>query len=212
MLACTVPKLIDHARRRRLIVDAAWQVIAADGVGALTLRRVAEAARIVPGSLRHIFPTHDALVDAVADELVEQVHAAVQVGPSRYPRPEDFHFRMMSLVPLDKADVHRWRVEHALYVGASQHERFASDVTACRNARGAECASIIRGLSKGLHVPEEQIDLEILRALALIEGLSHLTVHGTRTMPAHEAQVVIRRHLLDVRTLWRQRYTTWQSQ
>jgi AcrR family transcriptional regulator len=207
-----MPKLIDHAKRRRLIVDAAWEVVAADGVGALTLRRVAEAAHIVPGSLRHIFPIHDALVDAVAEELVEQVRAAVQVGASRYPRAEDLPLRMLSLLPLDEPNVRRWRVEHALYVGATQYPRFASDVAACRNLRGAECASIVRALSNGLRVPEEQVDLEILRALALVEGLSHLAVHGAHTIPAHEAQVVIRRHLLDVRALWHQRTTARQSQ
>lgn len=186
---------------------ASGSYIAADGVGALTVRRVADAARIVPGSLRHIFPTQEALIDAVGDELVEQVNAAVKVGASRYPRFEELPLRMLSLLPLAKSAVHRWRVEHALYVGATQHRRFASDIAACRNARYTECASIIRALSNGLHVPEEHINLETLRALALIEGLSHLAAHGAHTIPAHEAQTVIRRHLLDVQTLWRQRAT-----
>lgn len=207
----TVPKLIDHAKRRRLIIDAAWKVIAADGVGALTVRRVAEAARIVPGSLRHIFPTHDALVDAVADELIEQVNAAIEVGARRYPRNEDLPLRMLSLLPLDKSATHRWRVEHALYVGATRHRRFASDIAACRNARYKECASIIRELGHGIPVPEEHINLEILRTLALIEGLSHLGAHGAHTISAHEAQTVIRRHLLDVQSVWRHRATARRS-
>lgn len=45
-----------------------------------------------------------------------------------------------------------------------------------------EGSSIVRGLSQGLRVPEERINLEILRALALIEGLSHLAAHGAHTI------------------------------
>lgn len=209
MLRCTVPKLIDHDKRRRQIVDAAWRVVAADGVGALTLRRVATEAKIVPGSLRYIFETQNAVVDAVADELVVRVRDAVEAGAARYPKPESAALRLLALVPALPDEVLRWKVEHALYVGASQHPRFADDTAACRRARGSECTAIIRGLSAGLSVPEKEIDLEVLRALALVEGLSHMRAQrGPSAIAAHEAQVVVRRHISDVQRLWQERHTS----
>lgn len=209
MLACIVPKLIDHAKRRRQIVDAAWRVVAADGVGELTIRRVAKEAKIVPGSLRYIFATHDDLVAAVADELVARVRAAVAAEAVRHTKPERVALRLLALVPLLPENAQRWRVEHALYVGATQHPRFADAVAACRNIRGVECASVIRQLSEGLQVPGDEIDLEILRALALTEGLSHLSAHaGGSGIAAHEAQIVVRRHVDDVQDNWRRRYST----
>lgn len=60
---------------------------------------------------------------------------------------------------------------------------------------------MIRGLGNGHDATEEPVDLELPRALALIEGLSPLAVDGARKNPGHEAQVVIRRHLSDVQTL-----------
>ncbi|NYF17010.1 AcrR family transcriptional regulator [Microbacterium sp. AK009] len=201
-----MPKLIDHAQRRRLIVNAAWSVVAEDGAAALTVRRVAEAARIVPGSLRYIFETQESLLDAVADELVQRVRTAVAAGASRYPRQQDLPLRMLALVPLMTDDVQRWRVEHALYVGASRHPRLDEDIAQCRNARRAECATIIRNLHIGIDVPQRHVDAEVLRALALVEGLSHLAAQGGASrIEAHEAQVIVRRHLLDVQTLLRQR-------
>ncbi|MGV9194368.1 TetR family transcriptional regulator [Microbacterium sp. MC2] len=61
-----MPKLIDHGERRAQIVHAAWAVAASNGVGAVTLRQVADDAGIVVGSLRHIFSSRDDCVFLLA--------------------------------------------------------------------------------------------------------------------------------------------------
>ena len=206
VLPCSVPKLINHDKRRRQIIQAAWKLIAADGIGALTLRRVAAEAKIVPGSVRYIYETQDALVNAVADELVAQTRNAVEAGATRYTGTDAAALRLFDLVPVRPDAILRWKVEHAIYVGASQHPRFADDVAACRNVRGAECLAVVRSLANGLQVPGPEIDLEVLRALALIEGLSHLAAHGGASgIKADEAQVIVRHHVQELQGSWRRR-------
>ena len=50
-----VPRLIDPVSRGDTIAEAAWRVIVAGGIPALTLRAVAAEARISPASLVHQF-------------------------------------------------------------------------------------------------------------------------------------------------------------
>ena len=44
-----MPKVVDHAVRRAELVDAAWRVIAEEGLEAATMRRIAEAAGCTTG-------------------------------------------------------------------------------------------------------------------------------------------------------------------
>ncbi|MGH3177968.1 MAG: TetR/AcrR family transcriptional regulator, partial [Streptosporangiaceae bacterium] len=51
----TMPKVVDHAARRAELVDAAWRVIAEEGLEAATMRRIAEAAGCTTGRVTHYF-------------------------------------------------------------------------------------------------------------------------------------------------------------
>ena len=64
-----MPKLVDHAERRREVAEAVWRVIARDGVAEVSLRSVAAESGWSTGALRHYFATRDELM-AFACELV----------------------------------------------------------------------------------------------------------------------------------------------
>jgi AcrR family transcriptional regulator len=56
-----MPKVVDHEERRAGFVTASWDVIAEEGLGAATLRRVASAAGVTTGALTHYFFDREAL-------------------------------------------------------------------------------------------------------------------------------------------------------
>ena len=82
-----------RARVQRLI-DAADEVLAADGAEALTTTRVAEAAGVSVGSLYQYLPDKGALVEAVAgrylaefEALMAQLESEASASPSAWADP-----------------------------------------------------------------------------------------------------------------------------
>jgi AcrR family transcriptional regulator len=66
-----VPKVVDHNERRREIVAATWRVIAAEGVDALTMRRLADELGLSNGALARYFPSKAEIVGAVFSAAAE---------------------------------------------------------------------------------------------------------------------------------------------
>ena len=64
-----MPKVIDHAVRRAELVDAAWRVIAEEGLEAATMRRIAEAAGCTTGRVTHYFDSKDDVLVAALREV-----------------------------------------------------------------------------------------------------------------------------------------------
>jgi AcrR family transcriptional regulator len=59
-----MPKIVDRESRREEIIAAAWQLIATEGVNAVTTRRIAEATGYSNGVLRYYFHGKDAVINA----------------------------------------------------------------------------------------------------------------------------------------------------
>ncbi len=68
-----MPRLIDHAERDREIGDAAWRVLAREGVAGLSVRKVADEAGLATASLRRAFPTQAALRSFCLDRIQQVV-------------------------------------------------------------------------------------------------------------------------------------------
>ena len=64
-----MPKVVDHAARRAELVDAAWRVIAAEGLEAATVRRIAQAAGCTTGLVTHYFDSKDDMLVAALREV-----------------------------------------------------------------------------------------------------------------------------------------------
>jgi AcrR family transcriptional regulator len=75
-----MPKVVDRETRREEIIAAAWQLIATEGIAAVTTRRIAEVTGYSNGVLRYYFSGKDAVVDAaftgVFDATNERARAA----------------------------------------------------------------------------------------------------------------------------------------
>ncbi|MDX3664004.1 TetR family transcriptional regulator C-terminal domain-containing protein [Streptomyces sp. ID05-26A] len=57
-----MPKVVDHEERRRELAEAVWRIVQRDGIDHASVRAVAAESGWSSGSLRHYFPTQDALL------------------------------------------------------------------------------------------------------------------------------------------------------
>ncbi|SHF42413.1 TetR/AcrR family transcriptional regulator [Streptoalloteichus hindustanus] len=107
-----MPKVVDHDERRKELAEAVWRIVLRDGVEHASVRTVATEAGWSTGSLRHYFPTQDALVtfaaELAADKVVARIQQRVDVkhGPRRVMRAI-----ALELLPLDeqrRAEIAVW--------------------------------------------------------------------------------------------------------
>jgi TetR/AcrR family transcriptional regulator, transcriptional repressor of bet genes len=127
-----VPKVVDHAQRRRELVAATWAVVAAEGIEAATVRRIAEEAGCTTGRITHYFADKEEVLVAA----LRQVHRAAgkRMLAAIGPRSGRAALRavLAEALPLDEERTLEWRVWLAFWgsaatstrLQAEQHERY----------------------------------------------------------------------------------------
>jgi AcrR family transcriptional regulator len=82
-----IPKAERIDNRRRLLLDAAAAVFAQKGFHAATMRDIATAAGMLPGSIYYHFPSKDDLLLAVYEEGVKRIADHVDTAVARHRDP-----------------------------------------------------------------------------------------------------------------------------
>ncbi|MEV4632503.1 TetR/AcrR family transcriptional regulator [Rhodococcus coprophilus] len=77
-----MPKVVDHARRRREIVWALWAVIHERGIDGVTFRTVAAEAGVSIGRIQHYFESKEHLIRCGAEEIVAGAEQSYREGDS----------------------------------------------------------------------------------------------------------------------------------
>jgi AcrR family transcriptional regulator len=77
-----LPARIDAEERRTRVVHAAFGLVAAEGIDALSLRRVAAAANLNIGSVRHFFHGHEDLMAAAARDAGDRMARRLSAHPA----------------------------------------------------------------------------------------------------------------------------------
>lgn len=57
-----MPKIVDYDHKRKIIVEAAWNIIEKEGIEKASIRRIASEAGMSTGALRHYFSNQDELL------------------------------------------------------------------------------------------------------------------------------------------------------
>ena len=127
-----MPKVVDHAQRRRELVAATWAVVAPEGIEAATVRRIAEEAGCTTGRITHYFADKEEVLVAA----LRQVHRAAgkrmlaAIGPRS--GLEALRAVLAEALPLDQERILEWRVWLAFWgsaatsasLQAEQHQRY----------------------------------------------------------------------------------------
>nr|BFF00466.1 hypothetical protein GCM10020241_21410 [Streptoalloteichus tenebrarius] len=107
-----MPKVVDHEERRKELAEAVWRIVLRDGVEHASVRTVAAEAGWSTGSLRHYFPTQDALLRFAAELSADKVVARLRqsLNEERGPRLV-MRTVGLELLPLDeqrRAEIAVW--------------------------------------------------------------------------------------------------------
>jgi AcrR family transcriptional regulator len=198
---------VDLAQRRQQIFDAFFDVVVDNGVEQASLARVAEAAGLSIGSVRHYAGSQGELTSDAATEIVDRISARLQrhldqparrtTGSSGDGGASLAEEVLCELLPLDERRLRETTVWLEFSLAARTHEELREPADRLFAGSRALARTVIeRG--KGL-VPEADVDVEAERLAALIDGLALHGVLAPDTLTAETARAAVRRHLEQLR-------------
>ena len=74
-----------HGDLRRVLIDAALQLVGEGGPDAVSVREAARRAGVSPGAPFRHFPSRDALMNAAAEEAQRRLHAEIEAALAEAP-------------------------------------------------------------------------------------------------------------------------------
>jgi AcrR family transcriptional regulator len=95
------PKPYHHGDLRRVLIDAALQLVEEGGAEGLSVREAARRAGVSPGAPFRHFPSRDALMTAVAEEAQRRFRAEIEAALAEAPAGDPLaRFRCIGLAYL----------------------------------------------------------------------------------------------------------------
>lgn len=185
-----MPKVVDHAERRRRIADGLLAVAAERGLESVTVRQVAAAVGVSPGMVQHYFGAKDEMMAFALDVVQERVRARLEAavaddeGDSDGPAPPIGLARVLlrELLPRDRRTRDEASVTLAFLAYAAVHptagETVRADTTRLLDilTEGIERSQLIGDLRSDLDARATARSL-----LALVDGLGLQVLTGSST-------------------------------
>jgi AcrR family transcriptional regulator len=172
-----MPKVVDRESRREEIIAAAWNLIATEGIAAVTTRRIAEATGYSNGVLRYYFSGKDAVIDAAFQGIFDATNDRVRAANASPRGLTGLRELALQIMPLDENRLMEARIainfwqqalgsptKAALHAEVMRQWRFEIE----ERLREAEFPA---ELAPGVIVPEVAIEL-----LSMLMGLQVLAV------------------------------------
>jgi AcrR family transcriptional regulator len=187
-----MPKIVDHAQRRRDLLEATADVIATEGLQAATVRRIARHASCTTGLVTHYFPDKEGLVIGALG--LEHQKAAERMAASARQTSGLNALRavLVEALPLTEAGEHEWRVWlsfwgiawTSLALSQEHRNRYGLWRSAVRHLLG-EAARL------GETRPGLDLSLEADRLVALVDGLGLQACYEPGVLPPARVLAVI---------------------
>lgn len=174
-----MPKIVDHDERRIQIAEAMWKVIVEEGLENATVRKVAQAANLSVGALRHYFPSQSELY-AFSMELVSE-RVQTRIASKKYDgSPMEVLKKIISeVLPVDedrRVEMEVWFVFSAKTLvdpnlkALSEESYFSMHLGFERLLQKLELSGLLR--------EEIDVEMEVNRLHALVDGMgSHHLLH-----------------------------------
>ncbi|MEU6586220.1 TetR/AcrR family transcriptional regulator [Nocardia sp. NPDC046763] len=199
-----MPKIVDPTERRKAVADAVFRVVAREGVEKASLRRVAEEAGLVVGSVRHYFGSHAELLSFTLAELNRRVTDRVlghlaELLPESMVVPEvpgSYAERILvELLPLDEARFEESAVWLAFTTAARSRPELAE--LAAQPVAGARSLvhRVLSAMAEAGVLRGVDLELESDRLAALLDGLALAAVVDPARRDPNAMRAVLRLHL-----------------
>jgi AcrR family transcriptional regulator len=113
------PRPYHHGDLRRVLIDAALQLVGEGGPDAVSVREAARRAGVSPGAPFRHFPSRDALMNAVAEEAQRRFRAEIASALADAPADDPLgRFRCLGLAYL------RWAMKNPTHFEVISSRRF----------------------------------------------------------------------------------------
>jgi AcrR family transcriptional regulator len=110
-----VPKIVDHGRRRRELVEATWRIIASRGIEGATMREIAMEAGFANGALKPYFPTKDDLLTFAFSHVFNQTNTRIGSYAARQRGLSGLRSYCHEILPLDNERLSEARIAIAFW-------------------------------------------------------------------------------------------------
>jgi AcrR family transcriptional regulator len=177
-----VPKLVDHAERRRQIAEALLAVASTRGLHAATMREVAAEAGVSLRLVQYYFHSKDELLAGALEHLAARIGERVRERTARARGPYELLLGALSAVlPADEDGRRVILTYHSYYThalsGGEPSARGARDAAALEELLAGYVA---RAQSEGSVDGSLDADVLAIELLALANGLGISVLTGQR--------------------------------
>ncbi|TDL80461.1 TetR/AcrR family transcriptional regulator [Peribacillus frigoritolerans] len=174
-----MPKVIDHEKRKIQLAEATWKIIAEEGIEQATVRKIASAAGLSVGALRHYFSSQSELLSYSMELVSERVRQRA-LAKTYQGNPLDIIKESISeLLPADderRIEMEVWLVFSVkMLVDAKLRPLSENVYQEMHDGLG----QVLQLLSKlGMLKDELDMEAEINRLHSLVDGLAlHHLLH-----------------------------------
>ena len=185
-----MPKLVNQTERRVAIAEAAWRIALRHGVAGVSVRAVAAEAGLATASLRHAFPTQDALLAFCFELVLERAAARIASSVVRGDARERAEQTLLEVLPLDHERHAEMQVWLAFAVASLAQPLLAPIYARGHDALRQLCRSVVRSLAPG-----SEVGVEAARLHALLDGLAMHLVARPDPVAADTARAILTTHL-----------------
>jgi AcrR family transcriptional regulator len=169
-----VPKRVDHEERRREITEAVWRIAMAEGLAAVTLRRVAAEAGISMNLVQYYFTSKDQMIhyglERVIAVAVARMSAELEAAKGD-PRAV-VRAAVVGMLPVDEVSRRTSAVYYAYLLRAITDQEVQAVVSGIPRQLAAQLVHLVPG-------DDALVELESLVALA--SGLAVGVLTGSYT-------------------------------
>ena len=172
------PKPYHHGDLRRVLVEAALQLVSEGGMEAVSVREAARRAGVSPGAPFRHFPSRDALMQAVAEEAQRRFRAEIEAALAGSPPGDPLgRFRALGLAYL------RWAMRNPTHFEVISSRRlFDHDRAAAVASDNAELIALTeRTLADAFAAGQlRSVDLKQVQIAgrALVYGFARMNIDG----------------------------------
>ncbi|MEU7831467.1 TetR family transcriptional regulator C-terminal domain-containing protein [Nonomuraea sp. NPDC049129] len=196
-----MPKIVDHEQRREELTRIVWGIISRDGIEGATARKVAEAAGVSVGGLRHYFDNQRGLLSFAAQAVARSVTKRITAHlDADLPGMQRAQLILEELLPLDdnrRVEVDVWlaclvrsHVDESL--AELRDASWPGERHICRLAI-ASCHGLPLPDRVGQELAETRLEGQATRLHVFVDGLTLQTT----TFPHHFTPQAIRRIVHD---------------
>ncbi|MGE6258302.1 TetR/AcrR family transcriptional regulator [Heyndrickxia sporothermodurans] len=191
-----MPKIVDHEKQKELLAEATWRVIIRDGMEQATVRKVAEEAKMSVGSMRHYFSTQSELYTYSMNLVTERVKNRIQALQFNGPPLMDMKKILTEILPMDEERKIEMEVWLAFNTKALTDPSLRSLSQKVYMELKAAITKIVNSMfNLGFTHSKMNIELEIERLYALIDGLALHGIQEPTKMPPSLIEAVVMYHL-----------------